>query len=214
MADISFNIACKELKIAQIAQLNQLFQLLHLVRIQYIRPQLPWVKSYANEEKCKQWRQQSFAYYWNNEQCYKCLIRQGCHKSGEPITVVPELKRYVRNSKATYDRIVGALGRSYVLRHPRNTFTSWIWIDWSKGSMKVEGHLLACSRYWWFCWKEDLWKKDSIALTLCSLLHSYRKSAVSFDMYSQQFTLYVISLSKAFFLYSLLKFVYVNCAIS
>ena len=25
------------------------------------------------------------------------------HNSGEPITVVPELKRYVRNSKATYD---------------------------------------------------------------------------------------------------------------
>jgi len=33
IADISFNIACKELKIAQIAQLNQLFQLLHLVHI-------------------------------------------------------------------------------------------------------------------------------------------------------------------------------------
>ena len=33
MADISFNIACKELKIAQIAHLNQLFQLLHLVYI-------------------------------------------------------------------------------------------------------------------------------------------------------------------------------------
>ena len=33
MADISFNIAFKELKIAQIAQLNQLFQLLHLVHI-------------------------------------------------------------------------------------------------------------------------------------------------------------------------------------
>ena len=33
MADISFNIACKELKIAQIAQLNQLFQLLHLVHL-------------------------------------------------------------------------------------------------------------------------------------------------------------------------------------
>ena len=33
MADIPFNIACKELKIAQIAQLNQLFQLLHLVYI-------------------------------------------------------------------------------------------------------------------------------------------------------------------------------------
>ena len=33
MADISFNIACKELKIKQIAQLNQLFQFLHLVHI-------------------------------------------------------------------------------------------------------------------------------------------------------------------------------------
>ena len=33
MADISFNIACKQLKIAQIAQLYQLFQLLHLVHI-------------------------------------------------------------------------------------------------------------------------------------------------------------------------------------
>ena len=29
MADISFNIACKEVKIAQIAQVNQLFQLLN-----------------------------------------------------------------------------------------------------------------------------------------------------------------------------------------
>ena len=27
----------------------------------------------------------------------KCLIRQGYHNSGEPITVVTELKRYVRN---------------------------------------------------------------------------------------------------------------------
>ena len=33
MDDISFNIACTELKIAQIAQLNQPFQLLHLVHI-------------------------------------------------------------------------------------------------------------------------------------------------------------------------------------
>ena len=33
MADISFNIACKELRIAQIDQLTQLFQLLHLVDI-------------------------------------------------------------------------------------------------------------------------------------------------------------------------------------
>ena len=148
MADIPFNIACKELKIAQIVQLNQLFQLLHLVHIQLfrerlsdkvhattpegivggfeftgfqrnlrewherpwtylrvlkesskssfdrysvrnsvlcishitfrdcrvhifnnnrsrnscIRPRLLWVKSQANEEKCKQRRQQRFAY--------------------------------------------------------------------------------------------------------------------------------------------------------
>ena len=33
MADISFNIARKELKIAQIAQLYQLFRLLHLIQI-------------------------------------------------------------------------------------------------------------------------------------------------------------------------------------
>ena len=33
MAVISFNIACKELKMAQIAQFNQLFQLLYLVHI-------------------------------------------------------------------------------------------------------------------------------------------------------------------------------------
>ena len=33
MADISFNITCKELKIVQIAQLNQLFQLFYLVHI-------------------------------------------------------------------------------------------------------------------------------------------------------------------------------------
>ena len=32
MADISYNIACKEPKIAQIAQVNQLFQLSNLVR--------------------------------------------------------------------------------------------------------------------------------------------------------------------------------------
>ena len=59
MADISFNIACKELKIAQIAQLNQLFQVLYLVHIS--RPRLLWVKPYANEEKCKRWPQQRFA---------------------------------------------------------------------------------------------------------------------------------------------------------
>ena len=31
------------------------------------------------------------------------LNRQGCHNSGEPITVVPELKRYVRNRKTSCD---------------------------------------------------------------------------------------------------------------
>ena len=53
MAEISFNIACKELKIKQIAQLNQLFQFLRLV---HISGHGCMVKSYANEEKCKQWR--------------------------------------------------------------------------------------------------------------------------------------------------------------
>ena len=37
MADISFNIARKEPKIAQIAQLNQIFQLLPLVHIYGLR---------------------------------------------------------------------------------------------------------------------------------------------------------------------------------
>ena len=53
MADISFNIVCKELQIVQIAQLNQLFQLLHLL---HMYGHSFWVKSYANEEKCEQWR--------------------------------------------------------------------------------------------------------------------------------------------------------------
>ena len=42
------------MKIAQIAQINQLFQLLHSVYI---------YGHCFNEEKCKQWRQQRFAYY-------------------------------------------------------------------------------------------------------------------------------------------------------
>ena len=41
MADISFNITYKELKIAQIAQLNQLFQLLYLAHIQLFQLTLP-----------------------------------------------------------------------------------------------------------------------------------------------------------------------------
>ena len=77
MADISVNTACKELKIAQISQLNQLFQLLHLIHIQYIRPRLLWVKSYANEEKCKQWRQQRFAY----KNCFKEFNTWKCMES-------------------------------------------------------------------------------------------------------------------------------------
>ena len=60
MADISFNIAFNELKIAQIAQLNQLFQPLNLVHI-YGHGFFE-LSRYVNEEKCKQWRQQRFAY--------------------------------------------------------------------------------------------------------------------------------------------------------
>ena len=55
MADISFNITCKELKIAQIAQLNQLFQLLHLVHIYGHRLNYELSRMLNCEEKCKQW---------------------------------------------------------------------------------------------------------------------------------------------------------------
>ena len=50
IADIFLNITCKELKI------NKLFQLLESIRC------LLCVNSYANETKCKQWRQQLFTY--------------------------------------------------------------------------------------------------------------------------------------------------------
>ena len=33
------------------------------------------------------------------------LNGQGYHSSGEPITVVPEPKRYLRNSKTSYDNL-------------------------------------------------------------------------------------------------------------
>ena len=71
------------------------------------------------------------------------LNRQGCHNSVEPITLVPELEIYVRNSKTSCDKLLtknnrdgqtryvkryvtdrrfsmieGSLGRSYVLMHP------------------------------------------------------------------------------------------------
>lgn len=88
-----------------------------------------------------------------------CLIRQGYHNSGEPITVVPELKRYARNR---FSGIAGALDSNYFLRDSRSTCTWWIWIGWSEGCMNVERHLLACSRFWWFCWKTDLWKKTAL----------------------------------------------------
>ena len=47
----------QRIEIAQIAQLNQLCQILHLVHI-YGHSFFD-IKSYANEEKCKQWHQQS-----------------------------------------------------------------------------------------------------------------------------------------------------------
>ena len=33
----------------------------------------------------------------------KCLTRQGGHNSDKPIAIVPELKKYRKDSKATYD---------------------------------------------------------------------------------------------------------------
>ena len=50
MANISFNITCKELKIAQIAEANQIFQLLNYSS-DIRQPRLVWAKLYANEEK-------------------------------------------------------------------------------------------------------------------------------------------------------------------
>ena len=51
IAAISFVNAYKRLKTPQIDQINYLFQLWRLL----------WVKSYANEQKCKHWRQERFA---------------------------------------------------------------------------------------------------------------------------------------------------------
>ena len=51
MANISFNIACKGLKIAQIAEVNQLFQFLNYYSSDIRQPWLVWAKLYANEEK-------------------------------------------------------------------------------------------------------------------------------------------------------------------
>ena len=41
---------------------------------------------------------------------------QGCQNSGESITVVPEVKRYVRNSKATNDNYKQQRRRTDTLR--------------------------------------------------------------------------------------------------
>ena len=53
MTDISFNIARKELKIAQIAQLYQLFRLLHLIHIYghgfYELRRMPMTKNVNND---------------------------------------------------------------------------------------------------------------------------------------------------------------------
>ena len=51
MANISFNIACKEPKIAQIAEVNQIFQFLNYYSSDIRQPRLVWAKLYANEEK-------------------------------------------------------------------------------------------------------------------------------------------------------------------
>ena len=51
MANISFNVACKELKIAQIAEVNQIFQFLNYYSSDIGQPRLVWARLYANEEK-------------------------------------------------------------------------------------------------------------------------------------------------------------------
>ena len=55
MADISFNIACKELKIAQIAQLNQLFRMLMRKNVNNDVSKdspIPWPLSQSNPSNC------------------------------------------------------------------------------------------------------------------------------------------------------------------
>ena len=51
-------------------------------------------------------------------------------------------------------RIVGTLGRSYVLRHPRSTCTWSIWIDWSE-SWKASASVFQIEVV---LLKQDLWK--------------------------------------------------------
>ena len=65
MANTSFNVACKELKIAQIAEVNQIIQFLYYYSSDIRQPRLVWAKLYANEEKSlhKQWCQQRFTYF-------------------------------------------------------------------------------------------------------------------------------------------------------
>ena len=66
MADISFNIACKELKIAQIAQLNQLFQLLPLVHIY--------------DQGFHELSRMLMSINENNDVSKDSAIQQGCHQ--------------------------------------------------------------------------------------------------------------------------------------
>ena len=56
------------------------------------------------------------------------LNRQGCHDSGEPITVVPELKRYERNSETT-----DTLSETLSVAKCRGSWVvgsgSWVWVN-------------------------------------------------------------------------------------
>ena len=55
----------------------------NLSRRSCIRPRLLWVKLYANEEKCKQWRQQRFAYWTvcrGDTKSYPCSVNIASRK--------------------------------------------------------------------------------------------------------------------------------------
>ena len=61
IATVLFVIDCKELKLAQTTCINKP-ALLIFVPNWYIRVHLLSVKSYANEQKCKQWRHDESAH--------------------------------------------------------------------------------------------------------------------------------------------------------
>ena len=76
----------------------------------YIRPRLLWVKSYGNEEKCKQWRQQRFAYREVKHQVYGKRQTRICNTCSHNFLSI---------------RIV--LSCFYLLMFCFEKFSTWIW---------------------------------------------------------------------------------------